>query len=62
MNNRYICVYEIEGKKEDEGTISFIFFDDFIQGLEWIEEYKLIYKIHSYSQEVMGFEKIYSDI
>ena len=56
-NNRYVCIYEIEGKGEGEGTISFIFFEDFIQGLEWIDEFKNVYLIHSYAQEVLKIER-----
>ena len=50
MENKYLCIYEVEGSSPNEGTVNYIYFQDFIQGWDWIEKNKGIYKIINYAE------------
>lgn len=52
MENKFICIFEVEGAKAGEGTINYIYFQDFIQGWEWIEKNNKMYKIISYAEVI----------
>lgn len=56
-NNRYVCIFEIEGRRQGEETLHYMFFDDFIKGYEWVQEFKDVYKVISFAQEVITIER-----
>lgn len=45
-SNRYVAVYIVQEK------IEVIFFEDFIQGYEWIQEHKTAYIIITFAEEM----------
>lgn len=44
MKNKYICIYE------SMNGIEFIYFQDFIQGWDWVDQHKTEFKIIEYAE------------